>query len=131
MLSRSTTVFLVAVIALAVGCGSADVTTGSGGNRLVVAGRIFSAGCPAQRQGQQCGTWFAGTVRILRQSGSRSSVVATARSDEGGRFHVSLPPGRYAVEAVGLFNRLTGQTFTVRARQRPVVVHLSINNGIE
>jgi hypothetical protein len=56
--------------------------------------------------------------------------VATTRSDRTGRFQLSLPPGRYAVEAVGLFNRLDGQTFTVRAG-RPVQVRISIANGIE
>jgi hypothetical protein len=34
------------------------------------------------------------------------------------------------VEAVGLFNKLAGQTFTVRAG-RPAQVRVSIANGIE
>jgi hypothetical protein len=129
-------VLVAALVAPSVGCRQ---TGAAGGGRSAVAGRVFSSGCPAERQGQkQCGSWFAGTVRILRVSGcttpvvtcQSTKVVATALSGRTGRFQVSLPPGRYAVEAVGLFNKLAGQTFTVQAGT-PGEVRVSIDNGIE
>jgi hypothetical protein len=103
----------------------------------VVTGRIFSSGCPAQQQGQkECGSWFTGTLQFVRPSRCSASpcptiaVAATAHSDRAGRFTVSLPPGRYAVVAVGLFNSLPDQSFSVPGGG-PVRVQFSIRNGIE
>jgi hypothetical protein len=61
---------------------------------------------------------------------STGAVAATAQSDQAGRFNLSLAPGGYSVIAVGLFNSLAAQSFTVHPG-RSVQLHLSIRNGIE
>ena len=127
---------VLALIAAAAGCGhsaASSVTT----ERSMVTGRIFSAGCPAQQEAQkQCGSWFTGTLQFVRTSECTVSpcptlaVAAATHSDRAGRFSVRLPAGRYAVVAVGLFNSLSDQSFSVPAGHS-VRVHFSIRNGIE
>jgi hypothetical protein len=116
-----------------VGCGSAS---SSGTHRSVVSGHVFSHGCPAQRPGQQCGSWFNGILRFVHLACPTAGtctpgvLAASTRSDRNGRFRVSLLPRRYAIIAVGLENSLSGQAFTVKAG-RPARLNLSIRNGIE
>ena len=132
--------YLAALIVIAVtlgavvaGCGT---TSSSGLHRSTVRGRVFSYGCPAQRPGQQCGSWFNGALRFARlvcPAGGPcvpGAIAASTHSDRHGRFRVMLAPGRYAIVAVGLFNSPTGQTFRVSAG-RPAEVNISIRNGIE
>jgi hypothetical protein len=119
-------VTLAAVLVLAA-CGSGGTATGARGT---VDGRVLSApSCPVQRAGQPCPPRpvVGGSVVALRGQ----QVVATTHTDAGGRFTLTLQPGRYLVRATntGGLQTIAERATTVTARATSHV-RLVVDSGI-
>lgn len=81
----------------ATACGTAGMidgpSTGSGVAGSVKAGPT----CPGGNTAPTCApAAVTTTVRLVDDHGA---TVASGRSDEDGRYHIAVPPGRYVVEA--------------------------------
>lgn len=117
--------FLLCAMLLA-GCGGEAGAGSSGVRGRVVAG----PSCPVVQEGSPCPPVpFEGEVQAT-EPGS-GDVVASADTDEGGRFEISLDPGTYDLLAVSGSGFPGGRPSTVRVEADTFAqVTLTYDTGI-
>src|SRR5439155_25449016 len=78
---------------------------------------LYGPTCPVQRAGESCVRPYRAKLRVLKQA--TRGVVATTRSDAGGRFTVRIAPGRYVIQPISahLYPRASSQRVRVRAHR--------------
>jgi hypothetical protein len=62
----------------------------------VIAGETWSYGCPAQQEGQQCGSPYP-DYQVAIYNAATGQLVATVTSDSSGHFSLPVPPGEYVI----------------------------------
>lgn len=118
----------VAVLGLALasaGCSRAQPGTGSGSGTLTV--RVVTAGCPVTRVGTPCPTAPVPGAQVLLQRSDSRQVVQVGSA---GTASVTLPPGRYDLEVLGLKAPARALPTSVLVQPDvPVTADLLVDNG--
>jgi hypothetical protein len=113
---------LVALVAVAfmTACGGAGGSSDSG-----IRGRAVVGICAAEQEGMDCTAPFRGSFQI-RRSGK---LVRAVQTDSGGRFQVTLDPGRYVLQSGGALPYLAPTVVVVREHAF-TSVQLGFDSGI-
>jgi Carboxypeptidase regulatory-like domain len=95
---RRSFIAVVLLSMLTAACAKASDGPGSGGESGVRGVVVAGPQCPVESAESPCPDEPVPNTEIqVKRSGE---VVATATSDQGGAFKISVPPGTYTVEAV-------------------------------
>jgi hypothetical protein len=113
-------VALLFIAASLTGCGGAAGAADSG-----IRGHAVVGICAAEQEGMDCTAPFRGSFQI-RRSGELLRAVQT---DSGGRFQVTLDPGRYVLQSGGGLPYLAPTVVVVREHVF-TSVQLGFDSGI-
>lgn len=124
MATRTLVLLLTALVA----CGDGGGAPETGVRGVVEAGPQ----CPVEREDEPCPDQpVAVDIRVIDPA--TGEVVATATSDEDGRFEVAVPPGTYVLEPVpeGAHRPPIGIPTSVTVREGELAeVTLEVDTGI-
>ena len=110
----------LAAVAFITACGGSAGSSDSG-----IRGHAVVGICAAEQEGMDCTAPFKGSFQI-RRSGE---LVRAVQTDSGGRFQVTLDPGRYVLRSGGALPYLTPRVVVVREHAF-TSVQLGFDSGI-
>jgi len=111
-----------------------DAVGGSQKNSMVSGQVTVGPTCPVERipPDPNCADKpYVTTVQVIEVGSPQSAPFATAKTNEEGKYSVSLPPGKYALQPVGgsVMPRCETKEITVLSLT-PMSVNLSCDSGI-
>lgn len=121
-------VIVLAALLLVAGCGSSG--GGGGTAQAAVVGRVLSAPtCPVERAGSPCPPRPVVGAAVVALRGT--DVVGSTHTGEGGRFRLTLHPGRYVVRATNVGGlATTAEKQVVLTAGHTVRLTLVVDSGI-
>lgn len=109
-------------------CGCVD-NRNAPGNSGVVTGYVLAAPtCPVQRVGQECPRRPVSGSAVVAVDGTE--IRGATRTDSVGRFHLTLPNGRYLIKATNVGGYPSTAVENVTVSGAPVHITLIVDSGI-